>query len=187
MLKSCLQSHTHCSQSRAAGVPALPQAPPIPPPPATMPSEPPHLRCHLGNELWGDGPTEHIPPQAWVPGVLQVADAAAHTVPVLHVCALEFLIDMCLGQGPPYHPWRSMGSRSLLWGSGDISVASAQWASGLSPGVSQVSETGTASKKRPDCTAGTEVSGAQDRRAGLSQSPAAVQVSHLLLCFSPLL
>ena len=54
----------------------------------------PHLRRHLGNESRGDGPAEHVPPQAGVPGVLEVADAAAHAVPVLHVGALELLVDM---------------------------------------------------------------------------------------------
>lgn len=54
----------------------------------------PHLCCHLGDEAGGDGPTEHVPPQARVPGVLEVANSAAHAVPVLHVCALELLVDM---------------------------------------------------------------------------------------------
>lgn len=73
--------------------------------PAPRPCDPSHLCCHLGDEPWGNGPTEHILPQAGVPGVLQIADAAAHTVPVLHVRTLEFLVDMCLGQGPFCHPW----------------------------------------------------------------------------------
>lgn len=54
----------------------------------------PHLCSHLGYEPSRNGPAEHIPPQARVPGVLEVADAAAHAVPVLHVCALELLVDM---------------------------------------------------------------------------------------------
>lgn len=54
----------------------------------------PHLCRHLGNEPSGDGPAEHVPPQAGVPGVLEVADSAAYAIPVLHVCALELLVDM---------------------------------------------------------------------------------------------
>ena len=63
-------------------------------PPRRGPGPDPHLCRHLGNEPRGDGPAEHVPSQAGVPGVLEVADSAAHAVPVLHICALELLVDM---------------------------------------------------------------------------------------------
>jgi len=53
-----------------------------------------HLSGHTGDEAGQDGPAEHVPPQAGVLGVLQVADPASHPVAILHVCALQLLEDM---------------------------------------------------------------------------------------------
>lgn len=53
-----------------------------------------HLSSHAGDEAGLNGPTQHIPPQTGVLGVLQVADPAPHPVAILHVCALQLLEDM---------------------------------------------------------------------------------------------
>lgn len=53
-----------------------------------------HLSSHAGNEAGLDGPTQHIPPQTRVLGVLQVADPAPHPIAILHVCTLQLLEDM---------------------------------------------------------------------------------------------
>lgn len=53
-----------------------------------------HLSSHASDEAGFNGPTQHIPPQTRVLGILQVADPAPHPVAILHVCALQLLEDM---------------------------------------------------------------------------------------------
>lgn len=53
----------------------------------------PHLRGHHCDLLRGDGPTQHVLFQLRVFGVLQVGDAAPHTVFVFHVGVLDILVD----------------------------------------------------------------------------------------------
>lgn len=84
----------------------------------------PHLSCHAGDEAGQDGPAQHVPAQAGVLGVFQVADPAPHPVAILHVRALQLLEDMwgsvkeSRGQGggmsAPWAPTAALGSVVLI-------------------------------------------------------------------------
>lgn len=63
---------------------------------------------HVGNATQRYSSTQHIPSQAGVLGVLQVADAASYSVTVLHIGAFQLLIDMWLCQGKELN-WRDGG------------------------------------------------------------------------------
>lgn len=54
-----------------------------------------HLRCHHSDLLGGYDPTQHVPPQVRVLSVLEVGDAAPHTVFVLHVRVPHVPEDAC--------------------------------------------------------------------------------------------
>lgn len=87
--------------------------------PALCPHPAPHLGGHAGDEAGQDGPAQHVPPQAGVLGVLQVADPAPHPVAILHVRALQLLEDMwgpSRNQGGKVGGCQPRGHPLLLWG-----------------------------------------------------------------------
>ena len=53
-----------------------------------------YLGSHDGEAAQLDASCQNVPPQTRVLGVLQVADAAADPVLVLHVCGSVLLVDM---------------------------------------------------------------------------------------------
>lgn len=88
MLQSPWLASSPCTGAAAAEKSAVLAVPCPKPTPLGLP----HLRGHHCNLLGGDGPAQHVLFQLGIFGVLQIGDAAPHTVFVLHVSVLDVLV-----------------------------------------------------------------------------------------------